>query len=332
MEFTNIIPNGPYGQLIKNKPFISFLTRTINMAYNIKGDNSYPAPQPVSIEKKDFEKLKNFQYNVTLKLDGTRFLLFFMLDKHNNKQTILVNRALNFYNINIECDSNLFEGQGTLLDGELLFKNNKWTFSIHDGLYLCGNKIVRNTHFNRLSDIKCALELYVSNINSNTFYIETKLFYDFKDINDFINNIYLDPDNLKLSDGIILMPNKLPVVSGTQYSMFKWKPDDKHTFDFQINESENSDMVVKVYHLNKLIDFANIKYLTEQGKEFIDKLKSLDNYSNDCIVECYFNKDKQNFTPFLIRTDKTHPNSLRTIERTLFNIKEDISIDDFKNI
>ena len=332
MEFTNIIPNGPYGQLIKNKPFISFLTRTINMAYNIKGDNSYPAPQPVSIEKKDFEKLKNYQYNVTLKLDGTRFLLFFMLDKHNNKQTILVNRALNFYNINIECDSNLFEGQGTLLDGELLFKNNKWTFSIHDGLYLCGNKIVRNTHFNRLSDIKCALELYVPNINSNTFYIETKLFYDFKDINDFINNIYLDPDNLKLSDGIILMPNKLPVVSGTQYSMFKWKPDDKHTFDFQINESENSDMVVKVYHLHKLIDFANIKYESDQGKEFIDKLKSLDNYSNDCIVECNFNKDKQNFTPFLIRTDKTHPNSLRTIERTLFNIKEDIGIDDFKNI
>ena len=332
MEFTNIIPNGPYGQLIKNKPFISFLTRTINMAYNIKGDNSYPAPQPVSIEKKDFEKLKNYQYNVTLKLDGTRFLLFFMLDKHNNKQTILVNRALNFYNINIECDSNLFEGQGTLLDGELLFKNNRWTFSIHDGLYLCGNKIVHNTHFNRLSDIKCALELHVSNINSNTFYIETKLFYDFKDINDFINNIYLDPDNLKLSDGIILMPNKLPVVSGTQYSMFKWKPDNKHTFDFQINEIENSDMVVKVYHLNKLIDFANIKYLTDQGKEFIDKLKSLDNYSNDCIVECNFNKDKQNFTPFLIRTDKTHPNSLRTIERTLFNIKEDIGIDDFKNI
>ena len=132
MEFTNIIPNGPYGQLIKNKQFISFLTRTINMAYNIKGDNSFPAPQPVSIEKKDFEKLKKYDYNVTLKLDGTRFLLFFMLDKHNNKQTILVNRALNFYNININCENNLYEGQGTLLDGELLFKNNRWTFSIHD--------------------------------------------------------------------------------------------------------------------------------------------------------------------------------------------------------
>lgn len=302
------------------------------MAYNIKGDISFPAPQPVSIEKKDFEKLKKYDYNVTLKLDGTRFLLYFMLDKHNNKQVILLNRALNYFNINIECEPDLFNGIGTLLDGELLFKNDKWTYSVHDGLYLCGNNISRNQHDNRLSDINYALELYINKQKTNTFNIETKLFYKFNEINDFINNIYLEPENQKLSDGIILMPNKLPVVSGTQYSMFKWKPNDKHTFDFQLNETESNDMIVKVYHLNNLIDFANIKYDTDQGKNFIEKLKSLDNYKNECITECYFDKDKQNFTPFLIRTDKTHPNSLRTIERTLFNIKEDIKIEDFIHI
>jgi len=68
------------------------------------------------------------------------------------------------------------------------------------------------------------------------------------------------------------MPNKLPVVSGTQYSMFKWKPPNKHTFDFQIVENE-SNLTAKVYHLNKLIDFANIKSNDLNGKEFIDTLK-----------------------------------------------------------
>ena len=51
----------------------------------------------------------------------------------------------------------------------------------------------------------------------------------------FIDNIYNDP-SFPQNDGLIFMPNKLPVVSGTQYSMFKWKPPNKHTFDFQIVE------------------------------------------------------------------------------------------------
>mgnify|MGYP003331462792 CR=1 FL=1 len=63
-----------------------------------------------------------------------------------------------------------------------------------------------------------------------------------------------------------------------------------------------------------------------KGKCFIQ----LDNYKNGCILECKFKND--NFDPFLIRTDKTHPNSLRTIERTLFNISENIQIEDFISI
>ena len=43
--------------------------------------------------------------------------------------------------------------------------------------------------------------------------------------------------NLSNNDGIIFMPENLPVISGTQYSMLKWKPDDKHTFDFLVKES-----------------------------------------------------------------------------------------------
>ena len=138
-------------------------------------------------------------------------------------------------------------------------------------------------------------------------------------------------DKQPKQDGIIFMPNKLPVVSGTQYSMFKWKPPNKHTFDFQIMEN-GKNLIAKVYHLNKLIDFANIDSDNKNGKEFIDKLMLLDNYKDDSIVECNFDNSKQNFIPILIRTDKTHPNSLRTIERTLFNINENILIDDFKNI
>ena len=111
----------------------------------------------------------------------------------------------------------------------------------------------------------------------------------------------------------------------------KWKPENKHTFDFLLKETEIG-LEAYVFHLGHLSIFANIHAKTEQGKEFIDKSKQLNNYKNECIVECTFDKDKNNFSPFLVRTDKTHPNSLRTIERTLFNMSENIQISDFMSI
>ena len=100
---------------------------------------------------------------------------------------------------------------------------------------------------------------------------------------------------------------------------------------FKLLKNE-SNLIAKVYHLNQLINFANIKADDEHGLDFINKLKLLENYKDDSIVECNFDHSTQNFIPILIRTDKTHPNSLRTIERTLFNINENIQINDFKNI
>ena len=45
---------------------------------------------------------------------------------------ILINKALN-----------LFENNGTLLDGELIYHDSQWNFYVHDRLILCGNKINR---------------------------------------------------------------------------------------------------------------------------------------------------------------------------------------------
>ena len=138
--------------------------------------------------------------------------------------------------------------------------------------------------------------------------------------------------NVDKIDGIIFMPNKLGVVSGTQYSMFKWKSPDKHTFDFQLDKCDKG-LVAKVFYHNKLIEFANILENTEPGAKFISIVKNLENYKeNECIVECIFIKETQNFKPLFVRTDKNHPNSMRTIERTLFNINENIKISDFQTL
>lgn len=132
-------------------------------------------------------------------------------------------------------------------------------------------------------------------------------------------------------DGIVFMPNKLPVLTGTQFSLFKWKPADKHTVDFLI-KTNGKDLEAYVYHQQELSKFANILSSQPEGKEFIDQFNKLEHKCNDCILECLFNKTSQNFTPVLIRTDKNYPNSLRTVERTLFNAEENITLDEFENI
>lgn len=331
MELENIIlndKNSPKCPPIKNKQFINYVLKSINFNYNVKlNELIFPAPQPVSIEKKDLVKFKQYKYYVSLKLDGVRFLMYFIKDKNDKNQCIIINRALNFYNIYIDAEDTIYNG--TLLDGEIIYNSEKkiWEFKIHDALILCGNKINKLTHSTRLNDTKCCIDSFVAKNKDNTLNINVKEFYEFEKFNNFIE-VYNKSNN---NDGIIFMPENLPVISGTQYSMLKWKPQNKHTFDFLIKESDIGQEAY-VFHINNLKVFAKIHNNTEQGKKFIDKTKLLENYKNECIVECIFDKDTNNFDPILVRTDKSHPNSLRTIERTLFNINENIQIEDFMNI
>ena len=83
--------------------------------------------------------------------------------------------------------------------------------------------------------------------------------------------------------------------------MLKWKLENKHTFDFLIKENEKN-LEAFVFHGNS--PFAKIHENTEDGKEFILKTKELNEYKDGYIVECNFNKDKNNFVPILIRTIK----------------------------
>ena len=52
-------------------------------------------------------------------------------------------------------------------------------------------------------------------------------------------------------------------------------------------------------------------------------LDSSDKVNDTNIVECYLEDD--NYIPLKLRNDKTRPNSLRTLEKTIVNIEENIT-------
>ena len=312
--------NNNSGKLITDDQMIKYIIKQINYNYYYKerGLDTYPAPQPVSIEKKDFVKFKNYEYNIGLKLDGVRYILYLFKNNQNINTGVIINRSLQCYSIDISGDPSLFHG--TILDGELC-KNN---FIIHDGVLVGGTRINKLTHDDRLNSITRFLNN--NTINSDEYTFVTKKFYKFSELNNFIENEYKNKNYS--NDGIIFMPNKLPVMSGTQYSMLKWKPPTKHTCDFLIKEDGES-FGAYVYHLKSITLFANINFLNESGKLFINTTKKLNNYKDNCILECVY--ENNNFVPLVIRTDKSHCNSLRTVERTLFNINENITLEDFQS-
>ena len=138
---------------------------------------------------------------LSLKLDGFRFLLYFIKDRNNTNQCVLINRALQFFTIKMDAEDTIYNG--TLLDGELIYNSEtkQWDFNIHDAIIICGNKINKLTHSIRLEDANCCINTFIYSSTSNTIGIKVKKFYPFEKISDFIENVYNKSDN---NDGIIL--------------------------------------------------------------------------------------------------------------------------------
>jgi hypothetical protein len=107
---------------------------------------------------------------------------------------------------------------------------------------------------------------------------------------------------------------------GTHETLFKWKPRDTNTIDFQMKwRGDRWGMYVQ--EKGQLIFESEL--LPSQCGEFEIK--------ENTIAECQYVhwEAPRWWKPVNIRTDKTHPNNRRTFYRTLVNIAEDIQLNEF---
>jgi mRNA guanylyltransferase len=326
----------------------------------------FPAPQPVSLERRDLDNLLKMDYTVCVKSDGMRFILMCYDGK-----AYMADRAFKFYEVKLNFNEKLLylddsdnklelrsvdpPGRlGGIFDGELV-KNikNKWQFVIHDCIYIHGKNMTQFPFNERyLQVIKLVEEIWIS--EGSDFRISSKQFFPFRKklsmLVKMINENKLDHK----TDGLIFNPIKEKIGTGTQYHLYKWKPRNLHTFDFKVHIYEDSLPVPKKFNTETDLDtFIKVNgrvpgrvtaYVNTNGKHelyastmpgeeseklFLAALKeNCPEFVNGNIVECEYDENDDIFRPIKIRNDKTHPNSKFTIKKTLNNITENITIEE----
>ena len=114
------------------------------------------------------------------------------------------------------------------------------------------------------------------------------------------------------TDGLVFTPIEEPIRTGTHETLFKWKPHDRITIDFELKLGKD------LYVQDRGIPYKEAElHIQNQRKDLVD----------GTIVECGYG-DLGWFVE-KVRTDKTYANNRRTYFRTCVNLREAIQLKEF---
>lgn len=297
--------------VLKGTPLEKETLNFFHECWNNQYRNIFPGPQPISIERKHFSQLKTDSYMICEKTDGVRWV-FVCFIFQGKKMCALINRALDIRWININVGTGA--KKGTLLDGELI----NTTFMIYDAVRVNGEQCSKKNLLERYSYIENFCNT-VMKIKSDPIQLIPKQFEVLENAKNYIENIL--PTIPYNTDGLVFTPIHEPIRVGTHEKMFKWKPLEKNTIDFQVHWEHRG--VWGLYIQDKGLLYFESEVRPEQCEWLTENM----------IVECKYRTGDYPmwWEPLHIRTDKTYPNNRRTFYRTLVNIREDIKINEFYN-
>ena len=117
----------------------------------------FPAPSPVSFERKNLSRFKKHPYFVCVKSDGMRFVMICTIIENKHK-CFMVDRAMRYYEVEQCFEESIYNG--TIFDGELIkSKNeNEWTYIIHDCIKFRGENVSQKIFIKRYQSWQSKLE------------------------------------------------------------------------------------------------------------------------------------------------------------------------------
>jgi hypothetical protein len=262
---------------------------------------------------------------VSPKADGERFLMVTLGDR-----TVLINRAFEETDIKFKFKKDAY--QGTVLDVEKItdFKGN--TRILVFDAYQVSGEIIKHVSLDERLEKASRLVKGILKTAKDPIKIEMKPVFGREDLVEVVKK-----DFGYETDGLIFTPKDEPARVGTHETMFKWKPLEKNTVDFQVVPS------TRMHDCRQEMIYGYDLYVQEHGKKICEARVPqelvephwrpiMDTGKDHCLIlECEYIQDEVNFwRPIGIRRDKTMPNARRTFQRTLVNIEEDIQWQEFK--
>ena len=256
----------------------------------------FPGPQPVSIERRHFPLLTRQPYFVCEKTDGVRHLL-----ASTDSGIFLVNRAFEMTKV-----TGVRIPKDTLLDGELVkTRSGKALFLVFDAMRIKGESLMVQPLNLRLEKARSVVKGIIKTASA-PFEMRVKtmvpLGSPIQDLNSFEYE----------TDGLVFTPVEEPIRTGTHETLFKWKPHDRITVDFELKLGKD------LYVQDRGIPYKEAElHVQNQRKDLPD----------GTIIECGYG-DLGWFME-KIRTDKTYANNRRTYFRTCVNLRERILQSEF---
>ena len=268
-----------------------------------------PGHNPVSIERKDFEKLKTKRYAIAEKTDGVRFVMMFTR-LFGFKVCTIIDRSMAAYLVPLKAIPRVLF-QGTLFDGELTAdRSGRKCFILFDAVVVSGVTVSQLDLGSRLIAMRRSLKDFKMHPN-DPMELRVKTWSDLSDAKMAKTRIS-EAEKIYHTDGIVLVPKDDPVVYGRNFDFFKMKPQGTHTVDFVVMNNG----IIGVYD--------------PRSKRDVSMGKIVGNYSVGTIVECEINNGVWSVVG--VRTDKTQSNDMLTYEKTLLNIRENIQVDELFDI
>jgi mRNA guanylyltransferase len=311
----------------------------------------FPGAHPVSLTREFLMKTLRPQadrYVVCEKTDGIRYLLLLL-----NKESYLVDRKYTFTRIEHkfplprgEKKKGYFHHE-TLLDGELVVDRlpdgtRKVTYLAYDILAENSVALLDLNLEDRLLAaqsrvISPHIEFKQMKGMSFTFDIALKQMYKCRNVKFVLN--YVFPRLRHGNDGLIFTPIDEPYKAGTDEALFKWKPPELNSVDFELSE-KRGHYLLNIYDHNTPI-FHSWVTLPEHFEDVLAK------HPLPCIVECVHDPNIEVFVPdteswqfqkgttvtggwkiIRVRDDKNRPNEKSTLDKIMISIRDRLMKED----
>ena len=301
------------------------------------GEPRFPGPVPCSIMRADLDLLRNKHYVVFEKTDGTRYLLL-CTRLSNVDFCVLIDRHWTARIVNFKFDPAVYE-RNTLFDGELVQKNTgSWHFLIFD---LTSSGQVSTRQNNYVLRMKAAEQILRNEYHPNNqtpFALQVKRYEKMEDFERLRN---ADQEyNGFATDGYLFMPVNNYVTPFRNRETLKWKS--KHTIDFELRYKTGVGLEYWIKDERDVPKYFStvppvrnsVGHSAEQMQHdyvigsCIERVRS----GERIIVECLFDNPTSAWLVVKERNDRQGANAEYTIERTLENVRENITKEELFNV